>query len=66
MPSDKGVWRHNRQDRPPLDQCRQSDEHNSRRIIRVARLHLALCAQRKLFSEEQILGCELRMRPAHL
>ena len=62
MPSDKRVRFHDQQDATPIDQPRQRDEHNPRRIVGAARLHLALQVQGQLFLQEQVLGCDVRMR----
>jgi len=62
MPSDERVRLHDREDATPVDQPRQRDERNSNRIVGAARLHLPLHIQCQLLSQEQILGCKLRMR----
>jgi hypothetical protein len=63
MPTDQRVRFHDRQDTTPSDQPRQRHEHNPRRIIRAAQLHLAFHVQSQLLSREQILGYKVRMRP---
>ena len=62
MPSDERVRLHDCEEATPVDQPRQRDEHNPRRIIGAARLHLALHVPSQLLSQEQILGCEVGMR----
>ena len=61
MPSNKRIRLHDREEATPVDQPQQRDERNPRGIINAARLHLPLPVQRELLSQEQILGCELRM-----
>jgi len=63
MPSDQRVRPHDSEDATPLDQVRQSDEGDPRRVVGTPWLHLPLQVQRKLLPQEQILGGELGMRP---
>lgn len=62
MPSDERVRLHHREESTPVDQPRQRDECNPSCIVGTAGLHLPLHIQCQLFSQEQILGCEVRMR----
>jgi hypothetical protein len=51
-----------REDATPVNEPRQRDECNPRRVVGTARLHLPLHVQSQLLSHEQILGGEFRMR----
>ena len=47
----------------PLDQVRQGDERDPRRVVGTPWLRLPLQVQCELLPQEQILGGELGMRP---
>lgn len=59
MPSDERSRLHDGEDATPVDQPRQRDERNPRRIVGAARFHLPLHVQGQLLSQEEILGGEL-------
>lgn len=65
MPSDERIRLHDREEATPVDQPRQRDERDPRRIVGAARLPLPLHVQRQLLFQEQILGGELRVRPSN-
>jgi hypothetical protein len=64
MPSNKRIRLHDREETTPVDQPRQHDQRNPRRIVGAVRLHLPLHVQCQLLSQEQVLGRELPMRPS--
>lgn len=62
MPSNQRIRLHDREKATPVNEPRQRDECNPRRVVGTARLHLPLHVQSQLLSQEQILGGEFRRR----
>jgi hypothetical protein len=62
MLSDERLRLHDGEDATPVDQPRQRDERNARRIVGAARLHLPLRLQSQLLSLEQVLDGKLCAR----
>jgi hypothetical protein len=62
MPPDQRLRLHHREEFAPIDQPRQRDKRDPRRIVSAAWLDLPLHTQCELLSQEQILGGELAVR----
>jgi hypothetical protein len=65
QPPHERLGTHNRQELAPFDESREEDEGDSRWVVRPARSDPAFDVTRKLFSEEKILGYQLRSRSEH-
>ena len=65
VPPHERVGLHNRQERAPMDESRQEDECNARRIVRPSWSDLALDITRELLPQEEVLGRQLHSRPDH-
>jgi hypothetical protein len=59
MPTNERIRPHDRQQTTPLDEARQRDKRNARRIVGAAGLHLPFQVQRQLLFEKEVLSGEL-------
>src|SRR5262249_11869556 len=62
VPPNQRLWPHDHEGLPPLDEPREHDEREPRRVAGATRLHLTFEVQRQLLAQEQILGGQLRAR----
>jgi hypothetical protein len=65
VPPHERIGTHNRQELAPLDESRQDDECDTRRIVSPSRSNLALDVTRELLAEKEVLSRQLRSGPEH-
>jgi hypothetical protein len=65
VPPHECIGTHNRQEPAPIDESRQDDECDPRRIVSPSRSNLALDVTRELLAEKEVLSRQLRSGPEH-
>src|SRR5262249_2212317 len=63
MPSNERGGLNDHEDRTPIDQPRQSDQRDPRRIVGPTRFHLPFDVQSQLLLQKQVFRREMGMRP---